>query len=169
MLVWVTSVLERNEDEAPSIRELLSQEAFHFIITWGNGVWRSMPQMSSESASGLLAGFQISVRDDSTVTTWLMSGLWWGLFAQQWKANSAILSTLGNISMPRSIAGSMAFQSFSSFDCKLRNQVTKCLFSSVWLSSSAFRPVINSISIAPKLKTSVLVVILPVTVRTSDC
>ncbi|KAL9690645.1 hypothetical protein QQ045_011051 [Rhodiola kirilowii] len=72
---------------------------------------------------------------------------------------------LVRVSSFRSRAGSIAVllkDSLSS--CIRRNQVTKCMLSSGCLSSSAFLPVIISISITPKLKTSTFVVTRPVTV-----
>lgn len=110
-------------------------------------------------------GFQSSTRDDSTLTAWPMSGRWYGSLAQQWPASSATVLMLARVSSFRSIVGSMALRNVSLLMCILRNHVTRCMLSSGWLSSSAFLPVISSIKITPKLKTSTLVVTLPVTAQ----
>ncbi|MFS7900948.1 hypothetical protein Hanom_Chr00s154615g01823161 [Helianthus anomalus] len=57
----------------------------------------------------------------------------------------------------------MAFRKVSLFMCIRLNHSTKWTLSSGCVSSRALRPVISSISITPKLNTSILVVTRPVT------
>lgn len=67
MLVWVLSVLARNEEEEEESPMLLFPSyACHFFNACGKVMSRSMPYMSSESGS---AGFHNSARDESTLTT----------------------------------------------------------------------------------------------------
>ncbi|KAI4310458.1 hypothetical protein MLD38_035436 [Melastoma candidum] len=94
---------------------------------------------------------------------WLISGLWYGSLAWQWLASSAIMLMLAYISSLSSMTGSIAFLNVSLFKCILWNHVTRWTLSLGCVSSSALLPVILSIRITPKLKTSTLVVTCPVT------
>ena len=94
---------------------------------------------------------------------WPMSGLWFGSLAVQCPASSAMAEMLSNFSPFTSRAGSMAAISLSLSDLMRQNHAAKYCFSSGLSSSSAIIPVNSSIRTTPKLKTSALVVIFPVT------
>nr|GME11225.1 hypothetical protein Iba_scaffold11380CG0610 [Ipomoea batatas] len=119
--------------------------------------------LAEEESSSRSSGFHVSMSWASTLTACPISGRRLGSLVVQCPANSAMMQMLLWISSFAFRAGSIAAISFSLFDFISQNHSTKYRLSSGRFSSSVVKPVRSSIKTTPKLKTSTLVVIFPVT------
>ena len=109
-------------------------------------------------------GFHYPTRGLKMLTTYPISGLWYGLGIVQCPASSATLYMLSMVSSSGLIVWSIALAMLSLLFRIPQNHVTRWGLSFGRVSSTAFLPVISCINTTPNAYTSALVVTLSVAV-----